>query len=158
MVRGSDQSAKRPRRIWAPAIVIVFVAMLLYALYRPIHSDIDWHTNFDSARDAAQERDRPLLLYFTGDWCGPCRQMNRWTWPDEQVEALVKNSFIPVKIDMPNSYAMVPLAERYNVVAVPTIIVADALGQPTAVLPGFATPSELVDLLVTAGKKLDTPG
>jgi len=128
-------------------VLIVFAALILYAVYRPIHSDIVWMTDFDAARKAARNQDKPILLYFTGDWCPPCRRMSRWTWPDDQVEELVMSSFIPLEIDLPDAFEVHPLAVRYNVNMFPTIIVADAEGVPLVVLPGYVAPPDLVKLL-----------
>ena len=150
MIPSSDQRARRSRKRWAAVVLIAFAALVLYSIYRPIHSDIVWLTDFDLARDVAREQDKPILLYFTGDWCPPCRQMSRWTWPDDQVEQLVMSSFVPFQIDVADPYEQNPIAARYNVHMFPTIIVADAEGVPIGVLPGYIAPSVLVKLLAQA--------
>ena len=150
MITPTDQRARRSRQTWAAVVLIAFAVLMLYAVYRPIRSDIVWMTDFEAARKAALEQDKPILLYFTGDWCPPCRRMARWTWPDDQVEELVMSSFIPLEVDLPNPDTLDPLAVRYNVYAFPTIIVTNADGVPLGVLPGYVAPSELMKLLTPA--------
>ena len=140
---------------WAVALLILFAVVMVYAIYRPIHSDIAWLTDFESARDTAREQNKPLLLYFYADWCAPCHQLSRQTWPDDRVERLVMTSFVPVKIDVSDMEQPDQVSEHYNVVALPTIIAANPDGQPLAELYGFVTADEFVSRLGLTGDAQD---
>ena len=55
-----------------------------------------------------------MLLFFTGDWCVPCRIMKRTVFTDDNVSARVNTEFVPViiEIDTPQD-AKIP--QQYNV-------------------------------------------
>ena len=81
-----------------------------------------------------------VLLDFSADWCGPCHQMDTSTWPDEAVVAWMRDNVIAVKVDVDKLPA---IAERFNVRAVPTILVLER-GQEIGRLIGARPAGELL--------------
>jgi protein disulfide-isomerase len=116
----------------------------------PPEEQIQWRTDFDRALTEAQELDRPLLVYFTADWCQPCQIMRRQAWPDRQAGELANQRFVPVKIDvdLPENE---PVNRRYAVISVPTILVTDPKGQ-VITAGGFQTARELRQFLRDAAR------
>jgi protein disulfide-isomerase len=123
------------RRTWASgnvssAAVLIGIVLLLAVVYlwagRAPASDVAWFTDIEVARTRAAERNQPIMLYFTADWCPPCKQMARDVWPDERVERTVNDGVVPVYIDVDDQP---DLAERFEVARIPTLIFADAAGR-----------------------------
>ena len=110
--------------------LVVSLASAWYSFYVPSNS-IAWADNYTSAQQQAADSGKPIILYFTGKWCVPCRIMKRQVWADEQVTASVNAQFIPVAIDVDNPDDAAVLA-RYNVDGPPVTIVTDPQGNALA--------------------------
>ena len=129
-------------------LVLVAVAMLVLVFYYwPVKSDIVWMTDFEQAQARAADENKPLLIYFTASWCGPCKQMSRRTWPNDQIEQRVMTSYVPVKIDMSNVNVPNPVAERYRVIGLPTVILAHRNGEPGEAFESYIAAGHLLRYL-----------
>lgn len=87
-----------------------------------------WHEDFETALAAAQQQKKPILMRFTATWCVPCRVMDSSSWPDDQVQALLSQKFIPLKVDIDQADSR-ELVRRYGIYGVPTLVVIDSDGQ-----------------------------
>jgi hypothetical protein len=65
---------------------------------------------------AARER-KPVLLSITAAWCGACHEMDRTTYADPRVEAIVRERFIAVRVDTDRRP---DINDRYNLGGWPT--------------------------------------
>lgn len=108
------------------AMVLILGGVWFYQSYTP-GNNIQWSRDFDAARRTAADMNRPMLLYFTASWCGPCKAMKRTVWPKPEVEAFVNNQTVPVYLDVDESDVK-PVAARYTVNSIPTIVLTDADG------------------------------
>jgi thiol:disulfide interchange protein len=119
----------------------------------PPEDRIAWRTDYDAALLEAQQANRPLLVYFTADWCPPCQVMKRNTWPDRMVGELAEKHYIAVKIDvdLPTSDLV---ARRYAVMAVPTILITDPQGHALTA-GGFQSTRELRTFLRNGARVMD---
>lgn len=106
--------------------LVVSLYFAWYCFYVPANA-IDWSADFVSAQQKSARSGKPLLLFFTGKWCVPCRIMKRTIFADEQVKDLVNASFSPVTIDVDDPSAAGTLS-RFGVVGSPVMIVADPQG------------------------------
>ena len=132
------------RWFWRVTLV-VSLAYAWYCFYAPSNS-IAWADNFTSAQQQAADSGKPIILYFTGKWCVPCRIMKRKVWADEQVTASVNAQFIPVAIDVDNPDDAAVLA-RYNVVGPPVTIITDPQGSVLQWREGGMGKADFLNLL-----------
>lgn len=86
---------------------------------------------------AAQPDDVPVLLDFTAEWCGPCRQMR------PAVELLEQKGYPIQVIDIDEN---ADLAQRYQVDGVPTFIVVDPDGNELDRISGLRPARELAEM------------
>ncbi len=125
--------------------LVVSLAYAWYCFYAPGNS-IAWADNYTSAQQQATDSGKPMILYFTGEWCSPCRVMKRQVWADEQVKTLVNSQFIPVAIDVDNPDDAEVLA-RYKVNGAPVTIITDPEGNALQWRTGGIGKPEFLGLL-----------
>ena len=160
----STESASRPDRgkflwwwrwFWRVTLV-VSLAYAWYCFYVPTNS-IAWADNYTSAQQQAAQSGKPIILFFTGKWCVPCRIMKRNVWADEQVTASVNAAFIPVTIDVDDPDAAAALS-RYSINATPNTIITDPKGNVVQQKEGGIGKADFLELLgklnISANKDL----
>ena len=127
------------------SFLVISLAYAWYCYYVPSNS-VAWAESYDSAQTKAVQTEKPVLIYFTGEWCVPCRVMKRQVWADEEVKTLVNAQFIPVAIDVDNPDDAALLA-RYNVGGAPVTIITDPQGNALRWRVGGIGKSEFLELL-----------
>ena len=140
------------RWFWITTLV-VSLPYAWYCFYVP-DNNIAWAADFNSAQQQASQSGKPIILFFTGKWCVPCRIMKRNVWADEQVAASVNAGFIPVTIDMDDPNAATAL-NNYRVGSTPATIITDPQGKVLQQVAGGMGKTDFLELL---GKvKLSAP-
>lgn len=136
---------RRNRFTWV--VFGIFAALIVVAVVsrarEPGEERIPWRTNLIDARAEAQTDNKPVLLYFTADWCGPCQTMRRTTWANPDVEQALQE-FVPVKIDID---AQPVVAMQYGIMSVPTYAVLNGDGQPIRSAVGAIAPADFLNWL-----------
>ena len=64
-----------------------------------MHQPIQWHEWGDEAFAAAKRENKPMLLDIGAVWCHWCHVMDRESYDDPEVAAIVNEHFIAVKVD-----------------------------------------------------------
>lgn len=85
------------------------------------------------AFERASNTGLPLLIGFHTTWCEACERMDRTTWKDATVQELL-GRVVPLSVDGDRNRN---LAERYDVVAYPTIVIVEPSGLPVLVMRGM---------------------
>lgn len=77
----------------------------------------------DAALQRSPEENRPVLVFATADWCGPCQSFKRGALADATVEQLIKGGTIPVYADVtgPDQVSM-DAAERLRIGPIPALV------------------------------------
>jgi thioredoxin-related protein len=81
--------------------------------------EVQWHPDLNTARKAAKDMNRPILIDFGTANCHWCRQLDATTLRDPTVAKLVADKFVAVKIDAGKDPAF---AQSMGVHAFPTLI------------------------------------
>lgn len=95
----------------------------------------------DRALSKAAENHRVVLVDFYTAWCGPCKLLDRTTWREGKVIALLKQEAIPLKIDAEQDLA---LSRRYAVNAYPTILLLRPDGSILDRMVGYQDPAAFI--------------
>ncbi|EMI25569.1 thioredoxin family protein [Rhodopirellula europaea] len=106
--------------------LVVSLGYAWHCFYVPAN-EIAWANDYASAKQQAAKADKPILLYFTANWCVPCRVMKRQVWADSKVKELVNAEFVPVAIDVGDPENAEVMA-AYAVQGPPVTIVCDSQG------------------------------
>lgn len=90
-------------------------------------------------QNEVMESDVPVLMDFHATWCGPCKMLSPVL---EQVAAEMTNAKI-CKIDVDQAPA---LAQKFNVVSVPTLVVMNK-GEVITVEAGVKNKNAIIEML-----------
>jgi thiol-disulfide isomerase/thioredoxin len=121
---------QRPRRFHPGAILLVLLVVGLgLGGWKYAHSGDGWIHDFDEGVTASRESGKPMLVFYTADWCPPCRQLKATVLADATVNEGLAERFVRVKVDLTDQMGPnVRLAAEYGVHAIPTMILYDASG------------------------------
>ncbi|MEG2992448.1 MAG: protein-disulfide reductase DsbD [Citrobacter sp.] len=142
--------AKRP---WMRIMQISLLAAALVSV-RPLqdwafgapHAQTQAHLNFkpiatvDELNQALTEaKGKPVMLDLYADWCVACKEFEKYTFSDPQVQRALGNTVLLQADVTANSAQDVALLKHLQVLGLPTILFFDAQGkeQPNARVTGF---------------------
>lgn len=137
------------RESFKPIVVILLVAaglgaVILYSM-RPRPAEIiPWRTDFRAAQAEAAQSGKPVFLYLTASWCGPCQGLKHTTWADKDVEADLR-AYVPVKIDIDEHPEVTKLYLRTPMNldgGIPAFRILNSDGSIRRELVGAATPEQ----------------
>jgi thiol:disulfide interchange protein len=89
-------------------------------------SAIAWRTDLDGALAEARTANKRVLVDFSADWCPPCVAMKHDVWPHPDVAGAINAGYIAVMVDADRDNG---LSARYQVDAIPAVLVLDAGGR-----------------------------
>lgn len=142
------------KRSWMRIVQIVLLAAALISV-RPLQ---DWafgathatqsgaHLNFkliktvDELNQAlAAAKGKPVMLDLYADWCVACKEFEKYTFSDPQVQKTLADTVLLQANVTANDAQDVALLKQLNVLGLPTILFFDAQGneQPQARVTGF---------------------
>jgi thiol:disulfide interchange protein len=105
------------------------VVVALLALATPLRADVSapvkirWRSDTKAAELEAGKLKRPLLVFFSAEWCMPCKEMMVRSFADPGVADLIGKRFVPLLVDMTNDDdAAHAVGQRYHVNAMPTLL------------------------------------
>ncbi|MGA3065649.1 MAG: thioredoxin family protein [Tepidisphaeraceae bacterium] len=142
-----------PTMPWGLLVLVFGGAAVVAALHGPTNvsawmapSPVPWRTDFESARQEAQSKDKPLLVDFSTTWCRPCQIMAQTTWADPAA-ARALDDYVPVAADLDDQP---DIAMKYGIVVVPTLLVVDpTTGQVIKRAEGVLDTQSLVEWLAS---------
>lgn len=95
----------------------------------PAAGTLHWHP-VGEEEVLADREGKPILYFFTADWCAPCHEMKRTLFADPEKAAQISRQFVPVEVQDTrvekgeNLPEVDEAIERYRVMTIPTLVVA----------------------------------
>jgi len=93
--------------------------------------------NFKEAITQATDMNSPVMIYFTADWCQPCKLMDRESFHDSNISSMLNDNFKSYKFDIEKENNGKQIADYYNVSAYPTLVFLDKTGQESGRVEGY---------------------
>lgn len=144
----SKSSKRKSHPFWRWFWLIFLFASLGYAwhsFYVP-SNDVNWADDIASARQSASESEKPVMMFFTAEWCVPCRIMKREVFADPEVMTAINGKVVPVMI-YPGDPGADAAAKRYNVKGTPITIFTDSQGTVLDYAVGGIGKSKFLEML-----------
>lgn len=107
-------------RYLAWGLLLLFIGWVGWGILFPPEPLVQWRNDLEQARSEAANAGKPLLIYFTASWCGPCQQMKRTVWADSQVADAVHAGYLPVLVDVDQNPKT---AMEYRVQSIPHLVI-----------------------------------
>jgi thioredoxin:protein disulfide reductase len=108
-------------------------------------AQLAWLHSEDEALTKSKTEKRPLLVDFTAEWCGACKEMAKETFAEPRVMSKAGN-FVAVKIDATNDEdpAVQAVMAKYNVKGLPTVLLIDSSGKERKRFTEFVGPDRFL--------------
>jgi thiol-disulfide isomerase/thioredoxin len=128
------------KRTMAALIFLVGSLLADEYVFVPLPADregarVEWIKDIGEAHRLAREADKPILVYFTAKWCGPCRLLDQTTFVDPEVHRLF-SGFVCLKVDIDES-AMLSVVGYRRELGVPTFRVLEPSGAMSGPVTGY---------------------
>jgi thiol:disulfide interchange protein len=108
----------------------------------------------------AKKAGKPVLYFFTADWCGPCHLLEQQVFSRKDVADQIAKDFIPVVVQDrqretgKNAPEMLKLADRYGLRGFPTLVVSRPGLDRGITMEGWDGPERAMEFLKSARQRL----
>ncbi len=127
-------------------IVFLFLSTLLNAGEKDNEKGINFHSGtWSEALELAKKENKLVFLDISASWCGPCKMLKNYTFPDEAVGAFYNANFINVALDGEKGEG-ITLAQKYGLTAYPTLLFIDGNGKLVAKTTGYHNAKDFLEL------------
>lgn len=82
----------------------------------------EWVTDFQRGVELAKREGKDVLIYFYGEHCPYCRQMEEFVLGDPEVDRFISERFVVVSLDAGKERE---LDRRFNVFGTPSFVIYD---------------------------------
>jgi thiol-disulfide isomerase/thioredoxin len=104
---------------------------------------IAWLHDEKAAIAEATRTGKPILVDFFAEWCAACKELDLHTFSNADVQAVVADQFVPLKVDATDETDEVArLTSKYGVPGLPTVLVfgCDGKAAKTVLTPAAVPP------------------
>ncbi len=146
------KSDTRGFKIVKPIVGLLFLAVGLWITLpgKSSAESLNWQPYSQTKIEEAISQNRPVIIDFYADWCIPCKELDKYTFSDENVISNA-DGFLLLKADLTstNSPAVKALKKQYGVRGVPTIVFINRDGNEMMQLrlTGYEPPKDFIQRL-----------
>lgn len=111
---------------------------------------LEWLHSEPEASTLATSEKRPMIVDFTAEWCGACKEIAKETFSDPRVQQKALTAkFVAVKVDATNDEdpQVDAVKGKYKVVGLPTVVIYDSAGKERKRFNEFVGPEPFLAAL-----------
>jgi thioredoxin 1 len=136
-------------------IVILFLGIIAFLYFRN-NPKVDFKEdtadgvhfqkgNWQQALDLAKKENKLVFLDIYATWCGPCKQLKKYTFADKSAGEFFNKNFVNMALDGEQEEGAA-LAQKFRIEAYPTLMFVTPEGELITKSPGFRTAPDLINL------------
>jgi thioredoxin-like negative regulator of GroEL len=115
---------------------------------------VNWRSDYTSARKEAQDKGLPLVIDFGTKNCFFCNKLDQTTFRDPKVIGVMNDRFVPLKVDADIEVA---LASQMRITAYPTVVLAGPEGKIIQIIVGYKEANDFHENLQRALATVTVP-
>ena len=124
------------------ALFAAFCPALVFA--EPQAGGVAWEKWSTKAFQRASEENRLVLLDLSAEWCAFCKKMDATTWRDTRVLELIRQHYVPMRIE---DEVQPALAEQFRRYGRPAVVIFDHQGEELVSKKGYLKPQWMAWML-----------
>lgn len=128
------------------ARIFPLLSLLFLTAIDPAMAQVRWRSDYAAAARTAKKAGQLLLVDFYADWCGPCKLMEKTTFRDRRVAALMARC-VCVRVDIDQNE---DVARKFGVNSIPRLLVIGAKGERLLDTLGYRNAGQLREELALA--------
>ena len=126
---------------WAAAAAVLLVVTGCHAGADDAAANrVSWVADLNEGLRLAKETGKPVMLYFSADWCAPCVELKKHVFSDRKV-AEASRRLVNIYVDVDRNHDAVA---DYRVRGIPAIFFLNPGGEIVGRYLGDRTPSSFV--------------
>ena len=119
------------RKVLGVTMTVIGGALFWTSFDMP-RGSLEWMHSEKEASALAETEKRPMMIDFTAEWCGACKEIAKETFSDPRVQQKALTAkFVAVKVDATNDEdpQVDAVKGKYKVVGLPTVVIYDSAGK-----------------------------
>lgn len=104
-------------------------------------AEVRWQTDTAAAVAKMQQQQRPLLAYFTADYCHWCKRLDHDTWSEPAVAGMIHKAFVPLKVDAQKSPE---LLKALQISGLPAVVAISSDGRVIGRVSGYRNAEDML--------------
>ena len=105
---------------------------------------VDWQNSYVAALARAKKEKKLVMVDIYATWCLPCKQLEKETFANKDVEARLSNQVISVKLDLEKILDNAELAKQFARDTIPYVVFLNSDGKKLSEFVGFLTADEFL--------------
>ena len=105
---------------------------------------VDWQNSYAAALARAKKEKKLVMVDIYATWCLPCKELEKETFANKDVEARLSNQVISVKLDLEKILDNAELAKQFARDTIPYVVFLDSDGKKLSEFVGFLTADEFL--------------
>ncbi|MDY6775149.1 MAG: thioredoxin family protein [Halobacteria archaeon] len=153
----------KPKKVLTVAVLVLGISVAYYSMNAaPVTSDqtysyhggTAWHSNYTEAKQIAQEKNKPMLLYFWATWCTYCEDYDQKVYTDEDVRNQLED-YVLVGVNMDrNDEVTERLKREYDANYPPQHVILTPDGETVTEINGYAKKETFLRILKNAKREV----